>query len=89
MRALNQVFCTYGGTTSSSGTGWAARTSFTLKGRDKRLRIRVNRKIQAELGIIRPFFCSVDIRCNKRVAHSDGVDYGVDVVDFSFIAVNI
>lgn len=32
------VLCTYGGTTSSSGTSRAARTRFTLRGRDKRLR---------------------------------------------------
>ena len=38
--SLNRVFCTYGGTTSSSGTSRAARTSFTLRERDKRLRVR-------------------------------------------------
>lgn len=43
VRGLNQVFCTYGGATSSSGTSWAARTSFTLKGRDKKLGIRMPR----------------------------------------------
>lgn len=32
------VFYTYGGATSSSGTSRAARTCFTLRGRDKRLR---------------------------------------------------
>lgn len=37
---LNGVFCTYGGTTSSSGTSRTARTSFTLRGRDKRPRVR-------------------------------------------------